>query len=54
MHFNAIVGNPPYATLDGNQNGENTNGRATPIYHDFFELAKKLKPDYISLIFKAN
>ncbi|HAW59214.1 MAG TPA: hypothetical protein DCX03_09440 [Bacteroidales bacterium] len=47
MKFTAVVGNPPYqVTTDTNF--------ATPIYHLFFEAAKSLSPDYISLIHPAR
>ncbi len=46
MHFNVIVGNPPYQQKEG---GANVN-TALPIYNHFVEMARKLKPDYISLI----
>ncbi len=47
MKFNAVVGNPPYQiTTDTNF--------AAPIYHLFFEAAKSLDPDYISMIHPAR
>ncbi|QQS60480.1 Eco57I restriction-modification methylase domain-containing protein [Candidatus Falkowbacteria bacterium] len=47
MKFTAVVGNPPYqVTTDTNF--------ATPVYHLFFEAAKNLNPDYISLIQPAR
>ena len=47
MKFAAVVGNPPYqVTTDTNF--------ATPVYHLFFEAAKKLNPDYVSLIHPAR
>lgn len=44
MHFDVIVGNPPYQmdAADGN--------RTMPIYNLFVEEAKKLNPKYILLI----
>ncbi|MBX6334769.1 Eco57I restriction-modification methylase domain-containing protein, partial [Candidatus Saccharibacteria bacterium] len=47
MKFTAIVGNPPY------QENTNTNF-ATPVYHLFFEAAKDLQPDYLTLIHPAR
>lgn len=47
MKFKAVVGNPPY------QITTETNF-ATPVYHLFFEAAKRLAPDYISLIHPAR
>lgn len=47
VKFTAIVGNPPY------QVNTDTNF-ATPVYHLFFEAAKNLNPDFISLIHPAR
>ncbi len=47
MKFTAVVGNPPYQVNTG------TNF-ATPVYHLFFEAAKSLDPDYVSLIHPAR
>jgi hypothetical protein len=47
MKFTAVVGNPPY------QITTETNF-ATPVYHLFFEAAKSLDPDYVSLIHPAR
>lgn len=47
VKFTAVVGNPPY------QVNTDTNF-ATPVYHLFFEAAKSLSPDYISLIHPAR
>lgn len=47
MKFTAVVGNPPYQVNTG------TNF-ATPVYHLFFEAAKSLNPDYVSLIHPAR
>lgn len=47
VKFTAVVGNPPYqVTTDTNF--------AVPVYHLFFEAAKSLDPDYISLIHPAR
>jgi superfamily II DNA or RNA helicase len=47
MRFSAVVGNPPY------QVNTDTNF-AVPVYHLFFNAAKDLNPDYISLIHPAR
>ena len=47
MKFTAVIGNPPYqVTTDTNF--------ATPVYNLFFEAAKSLSPDYVSLIHPAR
>ena len=47
MKFTAVVGNPPYQI-------NTDNNFAVPVYHLFFEAAKGLAPDYISLIHPAR
>lgn len=49
MKFNAIVGNPPYMEMDGGAQGS-----AKPIYNQFVEIAKKIKPQYISMIMPSR
>lgn len=49
MKFNAIVGNPPYQVMDGGNSVS-----AKPVYHHFVDIAKSIKPDYISLIMPAR
>lgn len=47
MKFSAVVGNPPY------QVNTDTNF-SVPVYHLFFNAAKDLGPDYVSLIHPAR
>ena len=49
MKFKAIVGNPPYQ-LQTTEKG----GQATPLYNFFFDIAKKLKVHYISMIMPSK
>ena len=50
MKLDAIVGNPPYQVMDGGGNG----AAAMPIYNNFVDLSKKLKPCYSSMIIPAR
>lgn len=45
MKFNAIVGNPPYQEMDGGAGVS-----AKPVYNHFVTIAKKIKPNFISMI----
>lgn len=49
MKFKAIVSNPPYQIKDGGAGAS-----ATPVYNLFVDLAKKLNPEYISIIMPAK
>lgn len=49
MKFNAIVGNPPYQEMDGGNSVS-----AKPVYNYFVDIAKKIKPDYFSMIMPAR
>ena len=49
MKLDAIVSNPPYQVMDGG-----TDRGAVPVYQHFVEIAKKSKPNYISMIMPAR
>ena len=49
MKSDAIVSNPPYQVMDGG-----TDRGAVPVYQHFVEIAKKCKPNYISMIMPAR
>jgi len=49
MKLDAIVGNPPYQVMDGG-----TQTGAVPVYNKFVDIARKLKPYYLSMIMPAK
>lgn len=51
MKFNAIIGNPPYQVMDGSGA---SNDAAIPVYNKFVDLARKMRPQYISLIMPSK
>lgn len=49
LKFNAIVGNPPYQIMDGGAQAS-----AIPVYNKFVDLARQIKPLYISIIMPSR
>ena len=50
MKFDAIVGNPPYQENKATENSITNAAYSISIYNLFIELARNLKPSYISMI----
>jgi len=50
MHFNVIMGNPPYQIQDGGGAGKS----AVPIYNRFVEKAKECDPDFLTFVIPAR
>ena len=49
MKFDAVVGNPPYQIMDGGAQAS-----AKPVYNSFVDVARKIKPNYVSMIMPAR
>ena len=50
MKFNAIVGNPPYQLIKASENNTTNSAFASAVYPCFMDIARKLNPEYISMI----
>lgn len=51
MEFDAIIGNPPYQEVDGSGASDDS---AIPVYNYFVDIAKDIKPKYISMIMPSK
>lgn len=47
-----ILAGPPFQKLDGG--GRKDSGSGSAIYHEYFNIAKELKPSLISMVLKAS
>ena len=50
MKFNAIVGNPPYQLIKASENNTTNSAFASAVYPLFMDIARKLNPQYVSMI----
>lgn len=50
MKFDAIIGNPPYQM----NIGEKKDNYGIPLYNEFMEIAREMKPQYISMIMPSR
>ena len=46
MKFDVVIGNPPYQVSDGGGTGDS----AKPVYNDFIDTAKSMRPEVLSMI----
>ena len=55
MKFNAVVGNPPYMSEVNRERSKGSAAQmAVPVFHLVVEQAKKIQPDYLSMIIPAR